>query len=74
MYDGKIQNYEFSFEEKDLEKKLKKTDFIFTLVGDFVKNTEKKRFDSEVFNKLPKSIRRTDKNILPILLDNYEIA
>ena len=74
LYDGKIQNYEFSFEEKDLEKKLKKTDFIFTLDGDFVKNTEKKRFDSEVFNKLPKSIRRTDKNILPILLDNYEIA
>lgn len=74
LYDGKIQNYEFSYEEKDLEKKLKKTDFIFTLDGDFVKNTEKKRFDSEVFNKLPKSIRRTDKNILPILLDNYEIA
>lgn len=74
LYDGKIQNYEFSFEEKDLEKKLKKTDFIFTLDGDFVKNTEKKRFDSEVFNKLPKSIRRTDKNILPILLDNFEIA
>ena len=74
LYDGKIQNYEFSFEEKDLEKKLKKIDYIFTLDGDFVKNTEKKRFDSEVFNKLPKSIRRTDKNILPILLDNYEIA
>lgn len=74
LYDGKIQNYEFSFEEKDLEKKLKKTDFIFTLDGDFVKNTEKKRFDSEVFNKLPKSIRRTEKNILPVLLDNYEIA
>ena len=74
LYDGKIQNYEFSYEEKDLEKKLKKTDYIFTLDGDFVKNTEKKRFDSEVFNKLPKSIRRTDKNILPILLDNYEIA
>ena len=74
LYDGKIQNYEFSFDEQDLEKKLKKIDYIFTLDGEFVRNTEKRHFDSDLFNKLPKSIRRTEKNILPVLLDNYEIA
>lgn len=74
LFEGSIQNYEFSFDDPNLRKKLKKVDYIFTLDGDFVKNTEKKRFDSDVFNKLPKSIRRTEKNILPVLLDNYEIA
>ena len=68
LYDGKIQNYEFSFDEQDLEKKLKKIDYIFTLDGEFVRNTEKRHFDSDLFNKLPKSIRRTEKNILPVLL------
>lgn len=74
LYDGKIQNYEFTFDEPDLQKKLKKIDYIFTLDGNFVNQVEKKRFDSDVFNKLPKSIRRAEKNILPVLLDNYEIA